>query len=55
MNLEVKNKLSVGGFFLWLITGGIVSHHRLTARGQVALSERTAPPPMAPVTPNRSP
>ena len=44
VNLEVKNKLSVGGFLLWLITAGIVSHHKLTARGQLALAERATPP-----------
>src|SRR5437899_2546598 len=26
-DLEIKDRLSVGGFFLWLITAGIVSHH----------------------------
>jgi hypothetical protein len=58
VNLEVKDKLSVGGFFLWLITAGIVSHHRVTASGQVALSERPpAPPPpaSAPATPGGAP
>jgi hypothetical protein len=51
VNIEVQNKLSVGGFFLWLFTAGIVSHHNINVRAQTALSERTTPPPTAPVAP----
>src|SRR5262245_56192870 len=32
-DLQVKERLSVGGFFLWLITAGIVSHHTIEVRG----------------------
>ena len=55
-DLEVKDRLSVGGFFLFIITAGIVSHHALVAKGSPAISNRppaekgtaTAPSP-APV------
>jgi hypothetical protein len=46
-NLEVKERLSVGGFFLWLITGGIVSHHAIEVRGSTSVASR---PPSEPAT-----
>ncbi len=46
-NLEIKERLSVGGFFLWLITAGIVSHHTIEVRGQTSVSSR---PPAEPAT-----
>jgi hypothetical protein len=39
-DLEVKDRLSVGGFFLWLITAGIISHHSLIAKGHPAVINR---------------
>ncbi|MEZ0231023.1 MAG: hypothetical protein ACAI25_20575 [Planctomycetota bacterium] len=39
-DLEVKDRLSVGGFFLWLITAGIISHHNLIAKGHPAVINR---------------
>jgi len=44
-DLEVKDRLSIGGAFLWLITGGIVSHHRLVAKGHPSVINRPAPTP----------
>jgi len=35
-DLEIRERLSIGGFFLWLITAGIVSHHSLVAEGSVS-------------------
>ena len=46
-NLEVKERLSVGGFFLWLITAGLVSHHTIEIRGHTAVVSR---PPAEPAT-----
>jgi hypothetical protein len=46
-NLEIKERISVGGFFLWLITAGIVSHHTIEVRGVTAVSSR---PPAEPAT-----
>jgi hypothetical protein len=46
-DLEVKDRLSVGGFFLWLITAGIVSHHTLVAKGHPSVINR---PPATPAT-----
>jgi len=42
-DLEVKDRLSVGGFFLWIITAGIISHHTLVAKGQPSVINRPAP------------
>jgi hypothetical protein len=42
-DLEVKDRLSVGGFFLWLITAGIVSHHTLVAKGHPSVINRPVP------------
>ncbi len=39
-NLEVKDRLSIGGAFLWIITAGIVSHHSIVASGQPAIINR---------------
>lgn len=39
-DLEVKDRLSVGGFFLWVITAGIISHHTLVAKGHPAVVNR---------------
>jgi hypothetical protein len=39
-DLEIKDRLSVGGFFLWLITAGIISHHTLVAKGHPAVVNR---------------
>jgi hypothetical protein len=44
-DLEVKDRLSVGGFFLWIITAGIISHHTLVAKGHPAVINRPAPEP----------
>ncbi|HZV00921.1 MAG TPA: hypothetical protein VFF73_29670 [Planctomycetota bacterium] len=46
-SLEVKERLSVGGFFLWLITAGIVSHHTIEINGRTSVSSR---PPAEPAT-----
>jgi len=45
--LEVKERLSVGGFFLWLVTAGIVSHHTIEVRGSTTVHSR---PPAEPAT-----
>lgn len=57
-NLEIKDRLSVGGFFLWLITAGIISHHSIVAKGSPAVLNRPAPEksatgavPVAPAAP----
>jgi len=42
-DLEVKDRLSIGGFFLWIITAGIVSHHTIVAKGHPAVI--STPPP----------
>lgn len=39
-DLEVKDRLSIGGFFLWIITAGIISHHTLVAKGQPSVINR---------------
>ncbi len=39
-NLEVKDRLSIGGALLWIITVGIVSHHSIVASGQPAIIRR---------------
>jgi hypothetical protein len=36
-NLDVEDRLSVGGAFLWIITAGIVSHHSIVAEGEPAV------------------
>lgn len=50
--VEVKDRLSVGGFFLWLFTAGIVSHHAIVVSGKPAVlkDDKTA---TAPVTKER--
>lgn len=48
-DVEVEDHLSIGGFFLWLVTAGIVSHHSVTATGQVVIvRDRAAPPTPTP-------
>lgn len=42
-DLEVKDRLSIGGFFLWIITAGIISHHSLVAKGHPSVINRPAP------------
>lgn len=44
-NLEIKERLSVGGFFLWLITAGIMSHHTIEVRGHTTVSSRAPAEP----------
>lgn len=43
-DVTVTDRLSIGGALLWLITGGIVSHHAETIRGTPALPAPPAPP-----------
>jgi hypothetical protein len=42
-HLELEDRLSVGGAFLWVMTGGVVSHHTLEASGVVAVVPRCEP------------
>jgi hypothetical protein len=46
-HLQVRERLSVGGIFLWLVTAGIVSHHTVEIRGATAVVSR---PPAEPAT-----
>jgi hypothetical protein len=39
-NLDIKDRLSVGGVLLWIITAGIVSHHSIVATGQPGVINR---------------
>jgi len=51
-HLEVRERLSVGGFFLWLVTAGIVSHHTIEIRGSTSVTSR---PPAEPATGSAAP
>lgn len=52
--LEVRERTSVGGFFLWLVTAGIVTHHTIEVRGSIAVVNRPAAGPATTrVTPAR--
>jgi hypothetical protein len=42
-DLEIKDRLSVGGAFLWIFTLGIISHHSLIATGAPSVINRPAP------------
>ena len=48
-DLEITDRLSVGGAFLWIITAGIVSHHSIVADGSISLVNR--PPVAEPASP----
>jgi len=47
---EVRNHVSLPGVLLWIVTGGLVSHHHLDLRGRVAYVKEK-PLPQAQATP----
>lgn len=50
-NLEVKDRLSVGGALLWIITAGIVSHHTIVVKGEPARIHETSGTPSSTTNP----
>jgi hypothetical protein len=48
-SIEINDHISLGGFFLFICTGGIISHHTIELRGSTAITSR--PPTGANVAP----
>jgi hypothetical protein len=43
-DLEVKDRESIAGVFLWIITAGIVNHHTVVLKGRTVAPDTTARP-----------
>ncbi|MEZ0231024.1 MAG: hypothetical protein ACAI25_20580 [Planctomycetota bacterium] len=43
-DVEIKDRESVGGVFLWIITAGIVNHHTVVIKGRTVAPSTTARP-----------
>ncbi len=43
-DLEIKDRESIGGVFLWIITAGIVNHHTVVIKGRPVAPDTTARP-----------
>jgi hypothetical protein len=46
-HLEIRERTSVGGVFLWIVTLGLVTHHTIEVRGEVAVVSRPPAEPAA--------
>ncbi len=44
-DLEIKDRISVGGVILWIFTAGIISHHSIVAEGATSVVNRPVPAP----------
>jgi hypothetical protein len=47
-DLDIRERVSVGGVVLWILTVGIVSHHTVVVRGSPAELRHETPPAPAP-------
>ena len=42
-DVEIKDRESIGGVFLWIITAGIVNHHTVVIKGRTVAPESSMP------------